>query len=173
MNNLENAKNTVVYPGSFDPATFGHLDIIDRASKIFPKVIVSVVNNNNKNTLFSLEERVLMLKEILADKKNVEIHCFDGLLVDFVKKNDSNIIVRGLRAVSDFEYELQLALTNRTIGDDIETIFLMPSEEYTYLSSSLVREVAKLGGNVSKFVHPVVEKALVEKFKKYKERVNL
>jgi len=158
------SNNVVVYPGSFDPATFGHLDIIDRASKIFPKVIVSVVNNNNKNTLFSLEERVLMLQEILKDKKNIEIHCFEGLLVDFVKKNNSNIIVRGLRAVSDFEYELQLALTNRTIGDEIETIFLMPSEEYTYLSSSLVREVAKLNGNISKFVHPVVEKALIKKF---------
>lgn len=155
--------NIAVYPGSFDPATYGHLDVINRASKIFKKVIVSVVNNPNKNTLFTLEERVLMLQEILI-YKNIEIVCFDGLLVDFVKKSNSNIIVRGLRAVSDFEYELQLALTNRTIGGDIETIFLMPSEEYTYLSSSLVREVAKLGGNISKFVHPVVEKALINKF---------
>lgn len=157
--------NTVIYPGSFDPATYGHLDIIYRAKKMFSRVIVAVVNNINKNTLFTLEERVAMLEKIF--KKEVDIVFFDGLLVDFVKKNKSNIIIRGLRAVSDFEYELQLALTNRTIGNGIETIFLMPSEEYTYLSSSLVREVASLGGDVTKFVHPIVYEELKKKRKIY------
>ena len=153
-----------VYPGSFDPMTYGHLDIIKRASAIFPKVIVSVVNNVNKNTLFSLEERVSMLEKVLKDMPKVEICSLDGLLVNFVKEHDSNIIIRGLRAISDFEYELQLALTNRKIGENVDTMFLMPKEEYTYLSSSLVREVAKFGGDVSQFVHPVVQEVLKKKF---------
>ncbi len=156
--------NVAIYPGSFDPATFGHLNIIDRASTIFENIIVSVVNNQNKNTLFNLEERVLMLREIYSNNKNIRVESFDGLLVDFVKKNNSKIIVRGLRAVSDFEYELQLALTNRKISDNIETVFLMPNEEYTYLSSSLVKEVAKLGGDISSFVHPTIEKKLKDYF---------
>ncbi|MCP4481364.1 MAG: pantetheine-phosphate adenylyltransferase [bacterium] len=154
-----------IYPGSFDPITYGHLDLIERASRIFPEVIVSVVNNPNKSTLFSLNERVELLDKILCSRfDNVKVASFDGLLVDFVKDHNSNMIIRGLRAVSDFEYELQLALTNRKISSGVETIFLMPKEEYTYLSSSLVREVAKYGGDVSQFVHPVVVSKLKEKF---------
>ena len=157
---------TVVYPGSFDPITFGHLDIIDRASKIFSKVIISVVHNKRKSTLFSLEERVIMIQKILENRPNIEVMGFEGLLVDFVKENNSNIIVRGLRAISDFEYELQLALTNRKISDNVETIFMMPKEEYGYLSSSLVKEVAAFGGDVSSFVHPIIMAELKKRFKK-------
>jgi pantetheine-phosphate adenylyltransferase len=163
--NLNNGKS-VIYSGSFDPATYGHLDLINRAEKMFPdyRIVVAVANNYSKNNLFTLEERTSILNEIYIDNDRVEIYSFDGLLVNFAKQQNANIVIRGLRAVSDFEYELQLALTNRKIGENIETIFMMPNEEYSYLSSSLVREVSKLGGEVSQFVHPIVERELKKKF---------
>jgi pantetheine-phosphate adenylyltransferase len=153
-------KKIAVYAGSFDPITFGHMDIIKRACAIFPELIVAVVENSRKNTLFSINDRVEIIKEIFKDNKQVSVKPFKGLLVDFLKENNSDVIVRGLRAVSDFEYEFQLALTNRKLMKDIDTIFLMPSEEYTYLSSSMVKEVAQAGGNTELFVPKIVAKKL-------------
>ena len=157
---------TVIYPGSFDPLTNGHLDLIQRASKLFDRVIVAIANNDNKNPLFTSAERVAMLTKSLASMRgvgNVETDAFDGLLVNYVEKQGGQAVIRGLRAVSDFEFEFQLALMNRKLNEQIETIFMMPKETYTFLSSRIVKEIARLGGDVSAFVPPPVRLALQEK----------
>ena len=156
---------TVIYPGSFDPPTFGHLDVIKRAARLFDKVIVAVADNTEKKSMFTLTQRKLLLTTMVKDMKNVSTTTFSGLLVDFAEKQKARAIVRGLRAVSDFEFEFQMALMNRRLKEKIETIFMMPRGKYIYLSSRLVKEVAGLGGDVSAFVPPHVEKALVEKLK--------
>ncbi|CCQ93641.1 phosphopantetheine adenylyltransferase [[Clostridium] ultunense Esp] len=153
----------VIYPGSFDPVTYGHLDIIDRCSKKFSKVIVSVLNNKSKKNLFSIEERVEILERTLEKYDNVEVDTFSGLLVDYAKEKECTTMIRGLRAVSDFEYEMQMALVNKKLEDDIETLFMVSTGRYAYLSSSIVKEVAMFGGNISCFVPDVVERALKEK----------
>jgi pantetheine-phosphate adenylyltransferase len=155
-----------IYPGSFDPVTNGHLDVVERARKLFDEVIVAVALNDEKQPLFSLNERLDMLKESVGRIDNVRIAQFDGLLVEFARAEQAAAVIRGLRAVSDFEFEFQMALMNRKLEGSVETIFLMPKEEYTYLSSRLVKEVARLGGDVSKFVPAVVAAALGKKFKK-------
>ncbi len=158
-------KNIAVYPGTFDPVTNGHLDIIKRAALLFDKVIVAVLINQNKKPVFSVKERLKHLKETTKDIPNVEIDSFDGLLAEYMKKKGSRIAVRGLRAVSDLEYEFQVANTNRALNKDMDTIFLMPRARYTYLSSSMVREVYSLGGRLQDYVPEVVEKALIKHYK--------
>ena len=152
-----------IYPGSFDPVTFGHLDLIKRATNIFPKVTVAVANNTLKKPLFSIEERVAMLEEVTKDIPGIEIETFDGLVIEFAKKRNINCLIRGLRMISDFEYELQMALTNRRLDETIETIFLMPSEGYSFLSSTLLKEAAALGADISSFVPKSVAKKVKEK----------
>ncbi len=154
-----------IYPGSFDPITVGHLDIIERASAIVDELIVGVLQNKAKTPLFSVEERVTMLKEVTKDMKNVKIVPFEGLLIDFAQQMDANVIVRGLRAITDFEYELQMSQTNRKLNSDVETIFLTTSLEYSFLSSTTVKEVASFGGDVSQFVPEIVAKKITEKMK--------
>lgn len=139
---------TAVYPGSFDPCTNGHLDVIKRASRLFDKVVVAVLTNNSKTPLFSVEKRMEMLKKATASIGNIEIHSFSGLLVNFMKQINAQIIVKGIRAISDFEYEFQMALTNRTLYPDLETLFLHTSKDYMFLSSSIVKEIAKYGGSL-------------------------
>ena len=146
-----------IYPGSFDPVTFGHLDIIERSAKIVDELVVGVLNNSAKNSLFSLEERVSMIKEMTAHIPNVRVGCFEGLLVDYMKKINATIIIRGLRAVTDFEYELQMSQTNRVIASQIDTIFLTTNLKYSYLSSSIVKEIAEFDGDIAEFLHPMVE----------------
>ena len=146
-----------VYPGSFDPVTLGHGDIIERTAKMFDKVIIGVLNNTVKTPLFSVKERVNMLKEVTAHLPNVEVQSFEGLLVDFLRRNDAQVIVRGLRAVTDFEYELQMAQTNRVMAPEIDTIFLTTNLKYSYLSSSIVKEIAFYDGQISQFLAPEVE----------------
>ena len=156
-------KITAVYPGTFDPITNGHSDLVQRAARIFDRVILAIATGDQsgaKKSVFSADERVSLAKDVLADMKNVEVIQFDGLLVDFVQKQDAQVILRGLRAVSDFEYEFQLASMNRHLNEKIETLFLTPAEQYSYISSSLVREIASLGGDVSPFVHEQVATAL-------------
>ena len=153
-----------IYPGSFDPVTYGHIDIIERASDIFDELIVAVLNNKAKTPLFSVDERVNILNEVLSGLPNVKILSYEGLLVDFAVSVGAGVIVRGLRAVTDFEYELQLAQTNSVLNGGVDTIFLTTSLKYAYLSSSTVKEVASYGGNISKFVPPYVEKLTYEKF---------
>ncbi len=155
-----------IYPGSFDPITNGHLDVIERASKLFDEVIVAVTRNVEKEPLFTLEERLEMLRATVGQHASVRIGQFDGLLVDYALAENAHAVIRGLRAVSDFEYEFQMALMNRKLQGSVETIFLMPKEEYTYLSSRLVKEIARLGGDVSKFVPADVARALRQKFVK-------
>lgn len=152
-----------VYPGSFDPVTYGHIDIIRRASRMTDRLIVGVLKNSAKKGLFTIDERVDMLKEVTKDMPNVSIMSFDGLLVDFAKKNGANAIIRGLRAITDFDYELQMAQTNRALYDEADTIFIPTSIEYSFLSSTTVKEVAGLGGDISRFVAPYVEMKLKEK----------
>ncbi|MBQ3665465.1 MAG: pantetheine-phosphate adenylyltransferase [Lachnospiraceae bacterium] len=152
-----------IYPGSFDPVTKGHLDIIERSSKMIDKLIVAVLNNNSKSPLFSVEERVNMLREVTKGIDNVVVDSFSGLTVDYAQRNHANIIVRGLRAVTDFEYELQMAQTNRIMVNSIDTIFLTTSLQYAYLSSSIVKEVAVNNGDVSKFVPEYVVKKIQDK----------
>ncbi len=154
----------VIYPGTFDPITNGHIDIIRRAANLFDKVILAVAEPRHKKSLFTLEERIHLARESLKEFDNVDVYSFDGLLVDFCKRMGINAIIRGIRAVSDFDYEFQIAWMNRKLFPDIETIFLMPSEDYFFLSSSLVKEVAMLGGNIDSFVPTIVKKALIEKF---------
>lgn len=154
-----------IYPGTFDPITYGHIDIIERARDIFDKVIVMIAQNPEKQPLFSNSERVIMIKKVLGKYKNIEVDSYDGLLVEFAKRKKATAIVRGLRAVSDFEYEFQMALMNRKLEDNITTVFLMPHEKYTYLNSSLVREIARLGGDVTEFIPPVVRQILSKKIK--------
>lgn len=141
-----------IYPGSFDPITCGHLDIIDRGSKIFEKLIVAVLVNSSKNTLFTSEERVIMIEDTIKHLPNVEVVKFDGLLVDFAKKRGAKIILKGLRAVSDFEYEFQMALMNKKLDKDLETLFIMTNSKYSYLSSTIVKEVSKFGGCINDVV---------------------
>ncbi|MCF6281294.1 MAG: pantetheine-phosphate adenylyltransferase [Candidatus Polarisedimenticolaceae bacterium] len=152
-----------IYPGTFDPITSGHSDLVHRASTLFDQVIVAIAANPKKSPLFSLDERVDMAQQVLSTNTNITIQPFDSLLVDFAHKQGANIILRGLRAVSDFEYEFQLAGMNRRLAPDIETLFLTPGEKFTYISSGLVREIASLGGNVTEFVDPLVETALKRK----------
>ena len=156
--------NIAVYPGSFDPVTYGHIDIIKRASKVSDKLIVGVLKNNSKRSLFTVDERVEMLKEVTKDIPNVSIMSFEGLLVDFAKDNGANAIIRGLRAITDFDYELQMAQTNRALYDGADTLFIPTSIEHSFLSSTTVKEVASFGGDVHKFVTPFVEEKLKEKF---------
>lgn len=154
-----------IYPGSFDPVTNGHLDIIKRSAKIVDKLIVGVLNNNAKNPLFSVEERVKMLKEVTEDIGNVEIVPFDGLLIDFARQQEAKLVIRGLRAITDFEYELQMSQTNHKLGPDVETMFLTTSIEYSYLSSTTVKEIAAFGGDISQFVPEAVAVELLDKIK--------
>lgn len=154
-----------VCPGSFDPITYGHLDIIQRAANIFDTVIVAVLSNSNKTPLFSVEERIHLIKESTKDIKNVQVDSFNGLLVDYMRQKQACCIIRGLRAVSDFEYEMQNASINRKLNDSVETFFMMTNNKYSYLSSSIVKEVAKYHASVQDLVPPVVEEALREKFK--------
>lgn len=154
---------TVVYPGTFDPITYGHVDLVERATRIFDRVVVAVAANPGKDPLFTLEERVNLTKAVLAPFKNVEVHGFKSLLTDFAKQHDANVILRGLRAVSDFDYEFQLASMNRRLAPTVESMFLMPAEKYSYISSKLVREIHSLGGDVSDFVPELVFAALHKK----------
>ncbi|MBM4172342.1 MAG: pantetheine-phosphate adenylyltransferase [Ignavibacteria bacterium] len=154
----------VIYPGTFDPVTNGHIDIVQRASDLFDQIIVTVAKNPTKTALFSVEERLEMLKEVLKDFQNVLVDSFDGLVVEHAKQVGAVGIIRGLRAVSDFEYEFQMALMNRKLDSEIATILLMPHARYTYLNSTIIRNLAQFHGNVSEFVPPIVEKKLKEKF---------
>jgi pantetheine-phosphate adenylyltransferase len=153
-----------IYPGSFDPITNGHLDVIERARKLFDEVVVAVAHNDEKQPLFSLKDRLDLLRETAGKIDNVRIAEFEGLLVEFARNEEAGIVIRGLRAISDFEFEFQMALMNRKLDSSVETIFLMPKEEYTYLSSRIVKEIARLGGDVSGFVPACVAKALSRKF---------
>ncbi len=155
-----------IYPGSFDPVTFGHLDIIERASKTVDKLIVGVLQNSAKTPLFSMSERVRMIQDLTKDLGNVEVKSFGGLTVNFARDNGATVIVRGLRAVTDFEYELQLAQTNKVIAPDIDTIFLTTNLKFSYLSSSTVKEIASFGGDIHEFVPAEVEVLMKEKYKK-------
>lgn len=159
-----------IYPGSFDPVTLGHLDIIKRASKIVDELIVSVLNNNSKSPLFSVEKRVKILEEVVKDIPNVKVMSFEGLLVDFAKSVDAQIIVRGLRAVTDFEYELQMSQTNMVLDNEIDTIFFTTSLEYAYLSSSTVKEAAYFGADISRFVPEPVIRQVYDKLKEKGEQ---
>jgi len=157
--------SVAVYPGSFDPVTLGHYDIIKRSAKMFDHVIIGVLNNTSKTPLFSLEERVNMLKDTVSDLDNVSVESFNGLLVDFVRKKDTNIIIRGLRALTDFDLEMQMAQSNRMVAPDIDTVFLSTSLEYSYLSSSVVKEYARYDVDLNEFVPKCVVSKLVEKMK--------
>lgn len=152
-----------IYPGSFDPLTNGHLDVVQRAAKLFDRVIVAVASNDSKHPLFTKDERVGLVKKAVAKLPNVAVDSFDGLLVDYVARKKARAIVRGLRAVSDFEFEFQLALMNRKLNENIETIFMMPKDTYTFLSSRIVKEIARLNGDISQFVPPNVQSALKRK----------
>lgn len=155
---------TVIYPGTFDPITYGHMDLIKRVSKIFDKVIVAVAVNTRKSPAFSLEQRIELAKIVLKNLPQVEVCGFEGLLIDFAKQKEADVIVRGLRAVADFEYEFQLAGMNHRLAPEIETIFMAPSENYAFLSATMVREIAELGGDVAEFVDPVVKSALHKRY---------
>jgi pantetheine-phosphate adenylyltransferase len=158
-------EDVAVYPGTFDPLTRGHEDLVRRAARLFPQLVIGVADSRGKRPIFSLAERVDMAREVLADLPNVTIEGFDGLLLDFLKKLDARIVVRGLRAVSDFEYEFQMAGMNRRLYPEIETVFLTPGDEFTFLSATMVREIALLGGDVSQFVQPPVQTRLHDKLR--------
>jgi pantetheine-phosphate adenylyltransferase len=160
---------TAIYPGSFDPLTFGHVDVIERSARLFDHVIVSILTNAQKAALFTVEERIEIMREILKPRfPNVDVDVFHGLLVDYARQKQAQVIVRGIRAVTDFEYEFQMALMNRRLAPGIETVFMMPAENYSYLSSRLVKEIAELGGSVAGLVPDSVEKRLKQRFKKEK-----
>lgn len=158
-------KKTVLYPGTFDPITKGHMDLVNRACRLFDKVVIAIAHSPAKKPMFSLDERVDMVRMIFADNPQVEVLGFRGLLANFARENNAIAVLRGIRAVSDFEFEFQLANMNRHLDPDLESIFLTPSEKYSYISSSLVREVASLGGDISAFVDERVKQALFDKFK--------
>jgi len=160
---------TVIYPGSFDPLTNGHLDVVQRAAKLFDRVVVAVAKNEGKNPLFNCNERLALVKQAVKHLPNVEANSFDSLLVEYVVSRKAQAIVRGLRAVSDFEFEFQLALMNRKLDENIETIFMMPKDTYTFLSSRIVKEIARLGGDVRAFVPAHVQTALARKFSRAKK----
>lgn len=153
-----------VYPGSFDPVTYGHLDIVERGAKVFDKVIVAIGKNRAKASLFTVEERIVLLKKVTARFPNVQVDAFNGLLVDYMRENHANTIIKGLRAISDFEYELQMASINKKLDDSIETFFMMTNNKYSYLSSSIVKDIAKYGAPVSDLVPLEVEEALRKKY---------
>jgi len=157
---------TVIYPGSFDPLTNGHLDLVHRAAKLFDHVVVAIAKSESKNPLFSLEERVDLVAQTVKELPNVSVDSFDSLLVDYVDQRQGHAIIRGLRAVSDFEFEFQLALMNRKLNERVETIFMMPKDTYTFLSSRIIKEIARLGGDVSAFVPPMVRAALMGRLAK-------
>lgn len=152
-----------IYPGTFDPPTLGHEDLVRRASRLFDEVLVAVADSRTKRPFFTLDERVAMAREVLAPYPNVKVVGFDGLLMDFLRRHDARIILRGLRAVSDFEYEFQMAGMNRSLNPDVETVFLTPAEKYQFISATMVREIASLGGDVSKFVQPLVHERLKQR----------
>jgi pantetheine-phosphate adenylyltransferase len=158
-------KKMAVYPGTFDPLTLGHVDVVHRAARLFDRLILAVAVGARTDTLFSIKERMAMARSLAATMPNVEAVEFNGLLVDYVRKIGARVIIRGLRAFSDFEYEFQMALTNRKMAPDVEVLFMMPRESYSYISSSVVREIAALGGDTSKFVPPFVHTALKQKFR--------
>ena len=158
-----------IYPGSFDPITSGHLDVIERGSKLFGRLIVSILENESKSPLFSMDERMNMLRAVVAPFKNVEVDCFDGLLTDYAFKKGAHVILRGIRAISDYEYELQMALMNRRLQPQLETVFLLAAEQHSFISSRLVKEVIRLGGNIAGLVPPVVERHLRERLRKSNE----
>jgi len=160
---------SALYPGSFDPITNGHVDIIERGLRVFDRIVVAVLENPKKAPLFTTKERVRMIQDIFASKKEVEVRAFDGLLVDFARARGTGVVMRGLRAISDFEYEFQMALMNRNLAPDIETFFMMPNVNYSFLSSNLVREVAALGGSVEGLVPGPVARKLRDKIKKSKK----
>jgi len=153
-----------VYPGSFDPITNGHVDIILRGAKLFPRILVAVLENPKKATLFSTPERVAVIRDIFKDQPGIEVEAFHGLLADFSRSHGARVVIRGLRAVSDFEYEFQMALMNQRLNPELETLFMMPNARYTFLSSSMVKEVSALGGSVQGLVPPLVEQKLREKY---------
>lgn len=157
--------NKAVYPGSFDPLTNGHLDIIKRAAKLYDEVTVAVLVNTTKTGLFTLEERVEMIRQVVAEIPNVKVDSFVGLLVDYCRNNDIKVIIRGLRAVSDYEYEMQIAQMNRTLNEEVETVFLMTNTKYSFLSSSIVKEVTKFGGDVDGIVPPIVQDKMKSKYR--------
>ena len=156
-------EEVAIYPGTFDPFTRGHEDLVRRASLLFDKVVVAVADSRGKSPIFTLDERVEIAREVLAPFSNVEVTGFDGLLMDFLHLRNARLILRGLRAVSDFEYEFQMAGMNRKLFPDVETVFLTPADEYMFISATMVREIARLGGDVSKFVHPAVNERLLQK----------
>jgi pantetheine-phosphate adenylyltransferase len=157
-------ERSAIYPGSFDPLTNGHLSIINRTLKIFDKLVVAILTNPQKTPLFSLDERISMIKEVLKDKPNIKVESFDGLLVDYVVKKRTNVIIKGLRALSDFEYEFQMAIMNRKLNREIESVFLMTDFRWLYISSTIIKEVAKFGGEISGLVPPLVCKKVKEKY---------
>ncbi|MBT8142710.1 MAG: pantetheine-phosphate adenylyltransferase [Gammaproteobacteria bacterium] len=153
-----------MYPGTFDPITNGHIDLIERASGMFDEIVVAIADNPKKKPLFTQDERIASASEILAGLNNVKVLGYDNLTIHFAKQHNLNVIIRGIRAVSDYEFEFQLASMNRQLDENVETLFMTPADEYSYLSSSMVREIAAYGGDVSKFVHPLVAKAIKERF---------
>ncbi len=159
------SRTLAIYPGTFDPITYGHIDVVKRATRLFDNVIVLVARNSSKAPLFSDEERIEMIAEIFKKNRAIRVDGFDGLLVDYAQRKKATAIIRGLRAVSDFEYEFQMALTNRKLSPTFDTVFLVPDEKYTYLNSSIVREVARLGGDVAQFVPPGIQQRLRAKIR--------